>query len=193
MRTFPKLTLQLPDYLLPELPAENEAISSADARMELVIKLSRVNIENGGGPFAAGIFCMDSHTLLAPGVNLVVPTNCSVAHAEMIAIMFAEQVAESFNLADKGSYELITSSEPCAQCFGAIPWSGVKRVVFGATRFDVEKIGFEEGPKPEKWEAALESRGIHVEGPRLQAKAAQVLLDYLEAGNAIYNGGDVPK
>jgi hypothetical protein len=32
-------------------------------------------------------------------------------------------------------------------CFGAIPWSGRRRLVSGARSSDAEDIGFDEGPK----------------------------------------------
>ena len=45
----------------------------------------------------------------------------------------------------KKSFELFTSCEPCAMCLGASLWSGVKRMVCGATKDDAQAIGFDEG------------------------------------------------
>lgn len=186
---WPSFTISLPEYLLDVLPAPETGFADDAARMDLAVRLSRCNIEHGGGPFGACIFERTSGRLLAPGVNLVVPSFCSIAHAEMVCIMLAQQVAKTFNLADVGDFELVTSSEPCAQCFGAIPWSGVSRVVYGASKTDVEAIGFDEGPKPRTWKAALRARGIEVAGPLQRAAAAQVLNDYLASDAPIYNGG----
>ena len=94
--------------------------------MRLVIELSRLNVDHGtGGPFGAGIFDLSTDRLIAPGVNLVATTNLSAAHAEMVAIMIAQQVVGYFDLGGEGlpTYELVASTEPCAMCFGAIPWS----------------------------------------------------------------------
>ena len=186
---WPRLEWRLPAYLDEALPEDGERFADDTARMDLAIRLSRCNIEHGGGPFGACVFERDSGRLLAPGVNLVVPMGCSIAHAEMVAIAMAQQVAGVFNLAEAGAFELVTSAEPCAQCFGAIPWSGVRRVVYGAGRTDVEAVGFDEGPKPRSWKAALRARGIEVAGPVRREAAAKVLRAYRDAGAPIYNGG----
>ena len=138
-----EVTLQLPKYIEDLLPGDGQVFETDEARMAFAIGLSRENIQHGGGPFGSGIFCMDTGRLLAPGVNLVVPGSCSLYHGEITAIMFAQQVVKNFDLAAAGNFELVTSAEPCVQCFGAITWSGVRRVVYGATCADVEAIGFD--------------------------------------------------
>ena len=131
-----------------------------------------------------------SGRLVAAGVNRVVPTSCSVAHAEMMALMAAQRVVGSHDLGGAGMpvYELVTSVEPCAMCFGAIPWSGVRSVVCGATDDDARAIGFDEGPKLADWVAALTSRGISVHCGVARDAAKAVLLDYQREGGPIYNG-----
>ncbi|MCB1036625.1 MAG: nucleoside deaminase, partial [Acidobacteria bacterium] len=158
--------------------------------MALVVELSRENLRQGtGGPFAAAVFDGSSGRLLAPGVNLVEPAGCSVAHAEMVALMVAQQVAGTFDLSAPGlpPYELFASTEPCAMCFGAVPWSGVRRLVCGARKADAEAVGFDEGPKPRSWVASLERRGIRVRRDVLRRDAARVLREYRDAGRTIYN------
>ena len=56
-------------------------------------------------------------------------------------------------------HELVTSCEPCSMCLGAITWSGIRGLACGARGSDAESIGFDEGPKPENWETALENTG----------------------------------
>jgi tRNA(Arg) A34 adenosine deaminase TadA len=71
-------------------------------------------------------------------------------------------------------------------CAGAIPWSGVVRVVTGALDADVRAIGFDEGAKPEAWAEALRERGIEVtEGVQREAAVA-VLKGYAALGGTIY-------
>ncbi len=133
--------------------------------MELVIELSRMNVKNGtGGSFTAAVFDIRSDRLLAPGVNLVVPACCSVAHAEIVAIAIAQQVVRQYDLGGKGAppCEIVTSTEPCAMCFGAIPWSGIRRIICGARSEDAMGIGFDEEPKPHDWVRQLGMRGIAV-------------------------------
>ncbi len=158
--------------------------------MQFVITLASRNVTQGtGGPFAAAVFETQSGTLVAIGMNLVVSTNCSLAHAELVALAHAQQLVHNFDLSASGmpEHELVTSSEPCAMCFGAIPWSGVRRVVCGARASDAEAIGFDEGPKPKAWMAALRQRGITVVRDLCRTEAVAVLQQYRRTSGTIYN------
>lgn len=182
-----QFTLSLPPFVAGHVADPDRVYPAVEDRMRLVIELSRLNIDHGGGPFGAGVFCVETGRLIAPGVNRVVPVSCSVAHAEMVALILAQQAVGTYNLAESGAYELVTSAEPCAQCFGAIPWSGVRSLAYGADREDVEAIGFDEGPKPPDWIEALRARDIKVFPHVLRQEAAQVLNTYAAAGHTIYN------
>ena len=158
--------------------------------MQLAIRLAQLNIQHGtGGPFGAGIFECQTGRLVAAGVNRVEPLNCSIAHAEMMAIAIAQRITGSYDLAGETdvTYELVMSTEPCAMCLGAIPWSGVRSVVCGARDEDARAIGFEEGAKPSDWVKSLEDRGISVRRDVLREQAKAVLLEYSERGGLIYN------
>ena len=72
-------------------------------------------------------------------------------------------------------------------CLGAIPWSGVRRVVCGARGEDACAIGFDEGAKPMDWAGALKSRGITVVQDVLRDEARAVLTQYAKSGGIIYN------
>ncbi len=157
-----------------------------EARMRVAVELARQNVLRGtGGPFGAAIFEQESGRLLAPGVNLVVGSGCSVFHAEIVAIMVAQRTIEDFDLGD--DHELVASTEPCAMCFGATVWSGVKHLVCGACEEDAERIGFDEGEKPPDWARALEERGISVSRDVLREEAVAVLREYADSGGEIYN------
>jgi len=181
----------LPQWLVERVAAETGSFPTVEARMRLVIEFSRLNIEKGsGGPFGAAIFDMDSWRLIAAGVNRVVPLNSSIAHAEMLAIAGVQATLGSFDLGAKGlpRCELVTSCEPCAMCFGAIPWSGIRQLVCGASALDAQRIGFDEGPKHPDWIGELEKRGIHVLTDVCSNEAARVLADYHAMNGLIYNG-----
>jgi tRNA(Arg) A34 adenosine deaminase TadA len=127
------------------------------------IGLARVHVEHETGrSLGVAVFDRYSNRLVALGVNLVVATNCAVAHAEIAAIMLAQRSIEHFDLGAKGQppHELVTSAEPRATCLGAISWSGVRHVVCGAHHEDARTIGFDEGPTPLGWVGELECRGI---------------------------------
>ncbi|HEX5974432.1 MAG TPA: nucleoside deaminase, partial [Rubrobacteraceae bacterium] len=145
---FPQVTFELPGWVEELLPDPGGTYPTEEDRMRLVVELSRLNVEREtGGPFGAAIFERETGRLLAPGVNLVVASSCSVAHAEMVAIMIAQQVVGDFDLGSEGkpAYELYASTEPCAMCFGAIPWSGVRGLLCGARDEDARAVGFDEG------------------------------------------------
>jgi tRNA(Arg) A34 adenosine deaminase TadA len=162
--------------------------------MRFVIELAGANVERRtGGPFGAAVFESDSGRLVGAGVNLVESSNCSIAHAEMIAIATAQQAVGHYDLGrGPAVYELVTSAEPCAMCLGAIPWSGVRRVVCAARGEDACEIGFDEGAKPAGWIGALRSRGIEVVQDLLRLEARAVLRRYTQTGGLIYNAHQQP-
>lgn len=188
--SYPRVSFELPEWVEDLVSGKGEFYPTKEERMRLAIELSRLNTERGtGGPFGAAIFESESGRLLAPGVNLVTTANLSTAHAEMVAIMVAQQAVGSFDLGEERlpAYELVASTEPCAMCFGAMPWSGVRGLVCGGRDEDARSIGFDEGPKMSDWPSALRERGISVERDVLREEAAAVLNGYAESGGAIYN------
>jgi len=165
--------------------------SQIEERMRLVIELARQNVEQKtGGPFAAAVFDHQGN-LIAPGVNMVVSANCSVLHAEIVAIALAQKILGRYDIGDGGKlhYDLVTSAEPCAMCLGAVPWSGISRIICGARGEDTQRIGFDEGAKPVNWINQLEGRGITVMRDILRQKAIEVLEEYKASGGPIYNAG----
>ncbi len=187
---FPQVTLRLPDWVEDVLAEEDRVYPTVEERMRLAVELSRSNIRHGtGGPFGAAIFERETGRLLAPGVNLVTSLECSVFHAEMVAIMVAQSMIGDFDLGGPGRppYELVASTEPCAMCLGATPWSGVRHLVCAARDEDAASVGFDEGAKPAEWVLSLERRGITVERDVLREEAASVLREYAESGGEIYN------
>jgi len=86
----------------------------------------------------------------------------------------------------KRQFELFTSCEPCAMCLGATLWSGVSRIVCGATKDDAQAIGFDEGPVYEESYRHLEKCGVGVTRNVLTEEAASVLRRYGNSG-LIYN------
>ncbi|HVY27195.1 MAG TPA: nucleoside deaminase [Polyangiaceae bacterium] len=185
--------MQLPErveYRLPEWIFRDCDLQTPrhddEARMDLAIELARRNVEHGGGPFGAVVFEAASGVVVAPGVNLVVPQGCSLLHAEIVALMFAQASLASFTLA-VGQHELFASSEPCVQCLGACHWGGLSRLVCGAPVAAAELAGFEEGPRAEDWQVQLAARGTPVlTGVRAES-AESVLRDYAARGGIRYN------
>jgi tRNA(Arg) A34 adenosine deaminase TadA len=182
--------LVLPGWITEFLPQPPHIYPTLEARMDLVTTLAQLNIQHGtGGPFGAGVFRLDTQKLVGAGVNLVLSSKSSIAHAEMVAIMIAQQVVGSHDLGGIGLplHELVTSCEPCGMCLGAISWSGVRQVVCGARGSDAEAAGFDEGPKPANWMAELKRRGITVTQDIGRTNASAVLQQYVQNGGVVYN------
>lgn len=166
-----------------ELAAQVRGPADDTAWIRLAIALSRENVLRGHSPFGA-VVTAGGH-LVAAGVNCVLTTGLSIAHAEIVAIMRAQQALQC-GVQPAGPLTLYTSTEPCCQCFGAVFWSGVTRLVCAARTADAEAIGFHEGPKPAHWPGELESRGISVSLTQEREAAREVLLEYQRRGGPIY-------
>jgi tRNA(Arg) A34 adenosine deaminase TadA len=179
---------ELPAWVEPFVADYDKDFSTPDKRMALAIALSAENIkQQTGGPFGAAIFDSNNQ-LIAPGVNLVPSQNCSILHAEMVAIALAQTTHSRYDLSNGGreTYELAASTEPCAMCFGAVPWSGVKRLLCGARDEDARDVGFDEGAKLTQWPEALKERGIEVIRDINRQAAVDVLSAYAKQQGTIY-------
>lgn len=182
-----QLHLTLPSWIHDRVDAQSSYPDDA-SRVELAIALAGWNIEAGtGGPFGAAIFTADGR-LISVGVNRVVPQTCSVAHAEMMAFMTAQQRLQQFRLNDIGQRIILaTSAQPCCQCYGASIWAGIDEMLIGARSSDVESLtGFDEGPLPEDWIGELEKRGIRVSRDLQREAACAVLRRYGEQEGVVY-------
>jgi tRNA(Arg) A34 adenosine deaminase TadA len=180
--------ISLPHWLEEFVGDWQELLDTDVQRMQLAVSLSAENVRHGtGGPFGAIVVDEQDGTLLGVGVNLVTAVELSMAHAEMVAISLAQSAAGNWNLGSAGKAQLVTSCEPCAMCFGAVPWSGVSSMIWGAGKQDAEAAGFDEGDKPPDWVESLERRGIRTRAGVLHNEAAAVLAAYARKGGPIYH------
>ena len=187
-----RVSFDLPDWI-ESFSQAYVTITDLNTRMEFVIAASRKNVEQGtGGPFAAAIFEIKTGKLISLGVNLVTTQGMSILHAEMVALAVAQRKLETYDIGSDPitPHELVTSTEPCGMCLGAIPWSGVRHVATAARDEDARSIGFDEGPKPEDWVKSLNSRGIDVSTNIERESACSVLHQYASNNGSIYNAGD---
>ena len=119
--------------------AETTNYTEEDARfMEMAIKLSEENVDNGGGPFGAVI--VRDGEVISTGANRVVPNNDPTAHAEVTAIRNATAKLGTYDLS---GCEIFTSCEPCPMCLGAIYWAHIDKIYYGNDRKDAAQIGFD--------------------------------------------------
>ena len=187
-----RIELTLPEWV-PGVVAAAGACRDDAAKVALAIELSRRNVDAGtGGPFGAVVFGPE-HEVVAAAVNRVTPHGCSLAHAETMAYMLAQQRLGRVRLnrddddRPVGPYVLATSAQPCCQCYGATVWAGIDRLLIGARSADVEELTeFDEGPLPQDWVGELERRGIAVVRDLLRDDARAVLRAYGEGGGERY-------
>ncbi len=95
--------------------------------MQQALKEARKAIEADEVPIGAVIVMQNK--IIARGYNQVETLNDSTAHAEIIALTSAFNYLGSKYLPDATIYITI---EPCTMCCGALYWSKIGRLVYGA-------------------------------------------------------------
>lgn len=83
-----------------------------------------------------GAVVVMNEKIIARGHNMTERLNDPTAHAEMIALTSAFNMLGSKYLVDATLYVTV---EPCLMCAGALYWSKIARIVYGA---DDEKNGY---------------------------------------------------
>lgn len=102
--------------------------------MREALKLAQIAGEDGEIPVGAVV--VSQHKIIGKGYNQTEKLKDVTAHAEMIAITAAAQHLRSKYLRDCTLYVTL---EPCVMCAGALYWSQVSRLVYGASD---DKRGF---------------------------------------------------
>lgn len=122
-------------------------------------------------PVGAVIVCQDR--IIARSHNLTERLNDVTAHAEMQAITAAAE-----HLGGKYLKEctLFVTVEPCVMCAGALQWSQIGRIVFGA--FD-EKAGYR------RMGARLLHPKTKVTGGVLEAECADLMKAFFKRKRAL--------
>ena len=95
--------------------------------MKLALAEAQKAFDKGEVPIGAIIVMQDK--IIAKGYNQVELMNDSTAHAEIIALTTAYNYLGSKYLPEATLYVTI---EPCLMCSGALYWSKIGRIIFGA-------------------------------------------------------------
>ncbi|MDQ0646643.1 tRNA(Arg) A34 adenosine deaminase TadA [Microbacterium natoriense] len=180
----------LPDWLIDELPDVPRRLPSVEERMRLVNDLADRNWRAGnGGPFAAIVVDEASGELVSVGVNVVLSSGLTAAHAEVTALSLAQRALGRWDLgADGADLSLIVNWRPCVQCYGATMWSGVRSLVVAGEGALLEELtGFDEGPVVEDWAQQFEDRGIRVTIGVGHDDAVAVYRAYGASDSVVYN------
>ncbi|KXK40715.1 MAG: nucleoside deaminase [Saprospiraceae bacterium] len=110
------------------------SVYTDDYFMQLAVKEAQKAAENGEIPVGAIIVC--NQQIIAKAYNQTQLLNDITAHAEIMAITTAASYLGSKYL---DHCTLYVTLEPCVMCAGALYWSQIARVVYGASD---EKRGF---------------------------------------------------
>jgi tRNA(adenine34) deaminase len=102
--------------------------------MMLALKEARMAFEEDEIPIGAVVVLNEK--VIARGRNMTEKLNDPTAHAEMIALTSAFNSLGSKYLPEASLYVTV---EPCLMCAGAMYWSKLGRIVYGA---DDEKNGY---------------------------------------------------
>ena len=185
----------LPAWIDDELADVPASIADREGRMRLVHRLADRNWREGnGGPFAALVAERETGRIVSVGVNVVLGSGVSSAHAEVVALGLAQTAIGGWDLGGAGlpAHELVVNWRPCIQCYGATMWSGVRGLVVAGQGPELEEITtFDEGPLGADWAEQFEARGIEVVGDVLRDEALKVFRGYRDAvdaeGLVVYN------
>ncbi len=136
--------------------------------MTQALKEARNAFDEGEIPIGAVVVANDK--IIARGHNMTERLNDPTAHAEMIALTSAFNFLGSKYLPGVTLYVTV---EPCLMCAGAIYWSKLSRIVYGA---DDEKNGYKK-TAGENWpfhQKAELTRGV------LREECAQLMKDFFK-------------
>lgn len=94
--------------------------------------------ENKGGPFGA-VIVDKNNKIIAISSNLVLERHDPTAHAEILAIRKAGEVLGTHDLS---GCTLYATGYPCPMCLAAAIWANIKKIYYGTTLEEAERIGF---------------------------------------------------
>ena len=95
--------------------------------MAEALREAKAALEEGEIPIGAVVICRGR--IIGKGHNMTERLHDATAHAEMIAITAATEAMGGKYLSDCTLYVTV---EPCPMCAGALNWSQMGRIVYGA-------------------------------------------------------------
>lgn len=144
------------------------SFSSLDERfMRRALEEAQLAFDEGEIPIGAVI--TDGKSVIASAHNMVERLCDISAHAEMIALSAASLHFRSKYLPQCTLYVTI---EPCAMCMGALRWSQIGRIVFGA---EDTKAGYK------RFQTGVEHPKAIVESGLLADEAAVLMRNFFAA------------
>lgn len=141
--------------------------------MNRAIELAEQAKENGNHPFGALLVVNGEIRLEA--LNEVITQSDATRHAELSLV---SQACKTLSAKERSQATLVTSTEPCAMCCGAIYWSGIRKVVFGCPESQLGRFAGTDFLIPSKKIFSFADSKVEIVGPILEKEAARVHEDF---------------
>ena len=138
------------------------------ALMQLALSEARAAMAAGEVPVGAVV--VRNGQVIATGRNSPMDAHDPTAHAEINAIRAAAQVLGNYRLDD---CEMYVTLEPCPMCAGALYWSKIGRIVYGA---DDVKNGYKRVAQ-DRWPF---HKSTELETGCCAAACAQLMKDFFQ-------------
>ena len=143
--------------------------------MQRAIELSKLAATHGNEPFGAVL--VKDNKIVFENENQIYTRNDPTFHAEFGLI---RRLVEETGISDLSEYTLYSSCEPCFMCCGAMVWTRLGKLVYGASDVDLCNLLGVDGSECSK--TVFESMGastIVISGI-MREEALKVLGDYFK-------------
>ena len=141
--------------------------------MEKAIELSVKAVEHGNKPFGA-VLVKDGEIVYS-NENQIYTRQDPTFHAEFGLI---RRFCEETGITDLSGYTLYSSCEPCFMCCGAMVWTKLGRLVYGASDIDLCNILGVQGSECSKIVFENSGANIEVTAGVMREDALDVLRKY---------------
>ena len=141
--------------------------------MAVAIRLSQLAAEHGNEPFGALLVKADE--IVFTNENQIYTRHDPTFHAEMGLL---RRFCAETGTTDLRAYTLYSSCEPCFMCSGAMVWTKLGRLVYGAGNPDLEAILGREGCICSDIVFSHSTHRPQVTAGILREEACQVLAQY---------------
>ena len=138
-----------------------------------VNELAYISAKKGNDPFAA--LLVKDNKIVATTLDTSVEQSDPTAHAELELIRSYCKENNVFSLEE---YTLVSSTEPCIMCSGAIHWSRIGKVIFSVSQAALNKSN--NGKIKPSCDSIVNvgKSKIEVIGPILEDEGLKVFIDF---------------
>ena len=152
-----------------------ETIIKDEVFMQEAIRLSKLAVLHGNEPFGAVL--VKDGGIVYTNENQIMTQQDPTFHAEIGLIRrFCMETRQK----DLRGYTLYSSCEPCFMCSGAMVWTKLGRLVYAASKIDLEKILHKKGSNCSQIVFEHSNWKPEVTAGVLREDALQVLRAYFE-------------